>query len=252
MRFRHWKRYALLAITLAGVVACGSSFRQEAYDLLRERRYFEAEYYLARAVDIDPQDANAQLSLGVVYLHTYRDEQARRIFSDLVASNPDVTVEGDFEPGFRGEPVSRLASYYLTRLDGGSGGAEVRGEDLPAARSQAGAEDDLGVVSPPTPASRPAPERASSGDSRTGAGAGWGVHVFSVQDEAGAARVEKEMRQRFPTLFPSAPFLARRADLGPKGIFLRVIAGPYVSKDKAIAACVPLRKAYSFCQVLPY
>ncbi|WP_051013668.1 hypothetical protein [Pararhodospirillum photometricum] len=90
------------------------------------------------------------------------------------------------------------------------------------------------AVPKPATAARPATagERAANG-----------VHLASYKSEAAAREAWKDLTRRFPTLQGLSPRVVQ-TDLGAKGVFMRLEAGP-VSSPQAL--CQSLKQAGQYC-----
>jgi len=97
----------------------------------------------------------------------------------------------------------------------------------------------------PTPAAaetvaKPAPSAASSGDK------GYRIQLASVRSEASAKATWDQLRHEHGEILGSLPFAAVSVDLGDRGTFYRVMAGP-LSQDAAIKACDELKRRGAAC-----
>ena len=110
-------RYAIIAVLLGvsfGLVACGHLNHDRGAGLYTEKRYFEAEYYLQRALRTDPGDANAKLLLALVYLKTYRERHATPLLHELAQTESNALVDGNALPEYANMPISTAAKHSCT------------------------------------------------------------------------------------------------------------------------------------------
>ncbi|MCF8500333.1 MAG: SPOR domain-containing protein [Rhodospirillum sp.] len=101
------------------------------------------------------------------------------------------------------------------------------------------------VAGPATPAvTSPAKTAASAGN---GGGGGSGIHLASYKSEATAKAGWAELRAKYPSLLgPLTPHLSR-VDLGAKGVYLRLKAGPLGGGGAAKALCAKLKAVGQYC-----
>ncbi len=98
------------------------------------------------------------------------------------------------------------------------------------------------IVSPSvsTPKSSPASAPKVSDTSVTSSG-GYYVQLGSVRSAEGAEGEWKKIVGKYKSQLSSYSHRVEKADLGAKGVFYRIQAGP-VSKDKAVATCASIKK----------
>jgi hypothetical protein len=79
------------------------------------------------------------------------------------------------------------------------------------------------------------------------------LHLSSLRSEAAAKREWSELQQVFPDRLSGMDAEFRRTELGDKGTFYRLLAGPLPSKSAAKEACAALKAkdAKQYCRVLP-
>lgn len=252
--------FALAAAIL--LLGCSGTTRQQAALHIQEGNYGLAEPLLRKALDQYSLDWNAYLQLGSVYRHTGRLEQARLVFQQIARKNPEAYVSEDTSVEFAGRRVAELANHYL--VDMGEG---------PVA-------PDLALASPlDSPDSVESLERdillQSQGGSPSGveevyvsetvslelepvqhggpSGQGYGVHVLSFKRALGVEEGKERLLKRFPSLFAGKEFRSRRVDLGgSKGVYHRLISGPYATRSQAAQVCRQLKQAYGYCEVVDF
>ncbi|WP_413208064.1 SPOR domain-containing protein [Rhodospirillum sp. A1_3_36] len=82
---------------------------------------------------------------------------------------------------------------------------------------------------------------------RSGGGARSGIHLASYKSEAMAKRGWAELRSKYPSILGKLTPHLSRANLGAKGVFLRLKAGPLRGKGEAQAVCAKLKAAGQYC-----
>jgi hypothetical protein len=132
-------------------------------------------------------------------------------------------------------------------------------EALLAGAAEPAAKAAQPAALPPTPRPKPdAPAAAKVADQTADQTAGGAVvavvlHLSSLRSEAAAKRQWSDLQQSFPV--PLGPLQAEfhRTDLGDKGTFYRVLAGPLPSRDEATQVCAALKAkdAKQYCRILP-
>ncbi len=78
------------------------------------------------------------------------------------------------------------------------------------------------------------------------------VHLGSYRSEARAFAGFTELKAKIPTELASLTARIERVDLGPKGIFERLKAGPFTSREAAQTACVKIRAAGLYCALADF
>jgi hypothetical protein len=76
------------------------------------------------------------------------------------------------------------------------------------------------------------------------------VQLASVRSEADARRYWTSQQQRFPDLLGHQALRLVRIDLGARGIFYRVQAGPFDKRNDAEAVCTRLKQEKQDCMVV--
>jgi cell division septation protein DedD len=70
------------------------------------------------------------------------------------------------------------------------------------------------------------------------------VQLASLASEAEASQIGDILKSKHPDLLGRFDLLVRRADLGAeKGVWYRVLAGPFAARDAATQLCSRLRAA---------
>jgi TPR repeat protein len=118
------------------------------------------------------------------------------------------------------------------------GGSLKRREDfiavLPSRRAVAAKPS-----APPTP-----PEAAPAAGPLPAADPGaFAVQLASLPSEAEAAAAGDGLKARYPDLLGAVALQVRRADLGDKGVWYRVLAGPFAARRAATDLCARLHAA---------
>jgi len=82
-----------------------------------------------------------------------------------------------------------------------------------------------------------------------GAG-GFAIHLTSIRDQAGVAAEWQATVKKHPSLAKLEPRPAQVIEVPGKGIFYRVEAGSFASRDEAARACAPLKAAGAYCAIV--
>ncbi len=79
------------------------------------------------------------------------------------------------------------------------------------------------------------------------------LHLSSLRSEEAAKREWNDLQHSFPRPLAEMTAEIRRTELGDKGTFYRVLAGPLPSRDKARQVCAELKAkdAKQYCRILP-
>jgi len=104
---------------------------------------------------------------------------------------------------------------------------------------------------PPAPKRKPAPPAAKeTADEALVAAV---LHLSSLRSEEAAKREWSDLQRSFPEPLGQLQAEFRRTELGDKGTFYRVLAGPLPSPDAAAEVCAALKakEARQYCRVLP-
>jgi cell division septation protein DedD len=100
------------------------------------------------------------------------------------------------------------------------------------------------------PASDAAPRMAATPPPATAAnaaGSGYVVQISSQRSEADAQAALRSLQEKFPTHFGGRKAIIRRADLGDKGIYYRVVTGPFPAAGEAEQFCSSFKAAGGQC-----
>ena len=114
-----------------------------------------------------------------------------------------------------------------------SGAADARPEPPPAAPAPIALGDANGVA--------PAAPSVSGG--------GYAVQVTSERSESNAQAALQALQAKYPNQLSGRQPIIRRADLGAKGIYYRVLVGPFASAEEATGLCSKLKAAGGNCIV---
>lgn len=99
------------------------------------------------------------------------------------------------------------------------------------------------------PAEQPAAAPAQQQAALPPAGGGFLVQLASVGNEAAVEREWGRMQSRHPQLLGSLSLTVERADLGDRGIFYRIQAGPLANREAAEGLCAQLKAQQQDCLV---
>lgn len=139
--------------------------------------------------------------------------------------------------------LRHLARYDPQRL-------EAAMPELAAlAAALSGPVEDLPETAPMPTAASVRPEL--SADMRSAPSLRHGVHLASYRLEENAVSGWAELRESLPDLQPHRARLERR-DLGERGIFLRLKAGPFDSHEAALVFCEALRASERYCMPVDF
>lgn len=101
---------------------------------------------------------------------------------------------------------------------------------------------------PPVPvAAAPEPARPARTTGATPSAGGWAVQVAALQDRAEAERQWRAIAARQSSLLGGMDPTFAAADLGAKGVFIRVLVGDYPTRREAEAFCARLKQAGQDC-----
>jgi len=78
-------------------------------------------------------------------------------------------------------------------------------------------------------------------------GSGYVVQISSQRSEADAQAALRSLQEKFPTHFGGRTAVIRRADLGAKGIYYRVVTGPFAAAGEADQFCSSFKAAGGQC-----
>lgn len=245
----------LLLALLVFAGACSQIHHDRGADLYTQQRYFESEYQLQRSLESDPTDANAALLLALVYLKTYREKQAEPLLQQLAQSETEDPVDAAALPEFAGMTASAAAKQLLGQPQRNSAAVGDLEDQILREHS---ANDAAQPQAPSTGKGKSkrqktsAPAQAATSSVAEATGKAFGVHILSVKDEKRVAKAAATLKAKLPKLFAGKDVRSVSVDLGAKGVYLRVLLGPYTTRKEAENACGAARKSYSFCEVLPF
>ena len=77
----------------------------------------------------------------------------------------------------------------------------------------------------------------------------YGIHLASFSNEANALGGWAALKARYPDHLNSKTYALRLADLGDRGIFVRLIAWPFPDSASARAVCADLQRRAQYCAV---
>ncbi len=113
----------------------------------------------------------------------------------------------------------------------------------PAATQGTTATDQAGTVAAPAPA-------APANDAPTAAG-NYRVQLAALKTEADAKAAWKRLAAKYPDILGPLAMHLEKVDLGTKGIYYRVQAGPFTDKNAARDICTKLKPKGQPCLVKP-
>jgi cell division septation protein DedD len=104
-------------------------------------------------------------------------------------------------------------------------------------------------ATPPLPKPKPAPPATAAADSDIA----MVIHLASLRSEQAAKREWSDLQHSYPDRLGKMPVEIRRTEVGDKGTFYRVLAGPLPSRSEAKQVCKTLKQksAKQYCQVMP-
>jgi len=89
-----------------------------------------------------------------------------------------------------------------------------------------------------------------TGVSAPAPGGRYAVQITSQRSEAEAQASFRELRAKFPNQLNGREPIIRRADLGDKGIYYKIEAGPLGSKADATRLCSEMKQRDLGCQLV--
>jgi cell division septation protein DedD len=114
---------------------------------------------------------------------------------------------------------------------------EVATRQTPAQRQPP--QKNTAVAAAPTP--QPLEQAPARG--------GYLVQISSQRSEADAQAALRSLQAKYPNFLGGQPATVRRAELGDRGVFYRVMIGPYASREQATQLCSSLKAAGGDCIV---
>jgi cell division protein FtsN len=107
---------------------------------------------------------------------------------------------------------------------------------------------------PKTASVEPAPEKAPTPalapPTTAASGAGWRVQLGALRDEDAAQKAWLRLKKAQPDLLGKLALSAPKIDLGAKGTFYRIQAGPLADEAHATATCNSLKSRHVACLVV--
>jgi len=126
---------------------------------------------------------------------------------------------------------------------------------MPPAVTQSPLEPPPGGTAPAQPGLPPiavAPSPSPSSPPPAAAGQRWGAQLGAFRSVANASGSWDKFKARYIDLLNTVPGpLLREVDLGPKGKFVRVMAGPFNTEQEARSLCIEVLARGGFCYVQP-
>jgi hypothetical protein len=180
---------------------------------------------------------------------------------DTQAAAPLATPAATRAPQAPAAP-SRPAAVPARPADNMSADADSNATPAPAARSAppvrqatplslnpdaSPARAQARPAAPPTQTAAVAPQAAAPAPAASDGGSGSFVQVSSQRSEAEAQTAFRGLQAKFPTQLGSRELQIRKADLGAKGTYYRVMVGPFASPAEAAELCSSLKAAGGQC-----
>jgi len=127
----------------------------------------------------------------------------------------------------------------------GAGVEQQTGDLAPGRAEQPAASSSLALAPAEGPAEGPAeaPAELAIEPGR------YGIHLASFSNEANAVSGWAALKARYPDHLNSKTYALRLADLGDRGIFVRLIAWPFPDSASARAVCADLHRRAQYCAV---
>ncbi len=103
------------------------------------------------------------------------------------------------------------------------------------------------------PASKPAatPPTSPAKDQMAAKAGEMALHLSSNKTKKAAIQEWSQLKSAFPEQLERLKLEVARTDLGKKGVFYRVMAGPFPDKSAASQICAQLRKKDQYCAIMP-
>ena len=79
---------------------------------------------------------------------------------------------------------------------------------------------------------------------------GYAIHLVSLANQESVDGSWGELQESFPDILAEKDLEVRRIDLGDRGIFYRIHAGPFAASAKAETTCEELRSLQQYCAVV--
>ncbi len=82
------------------------------------------------------------------------------------------------------------------------------------------------------------------------AGTAFAVHLASYRTVNKANRGWRQLRQTFPDLLGETTVILEQADLGERGVFQRLLSGPFAERAAAQRVCAALKAKDQYCRIV--
>ncbi len=79
---------------------------------------------------------------------------------------------------------------------------------------------------------------------------GYAIHLVSLANQESVDGSWAELQESFPDILAEKDLEVRQIDLGDRGIFYRIHAGPFAASAKAETTCEELRSLQQYCTVV--
>ena len=213
-------------------------------DYAKAIEQFEAAIYYAQEPPAADRDiAGLWENLTAAY---FADEQYRRVW-DAIARWDKVLVANAGQPWVPEQQtlrdrMTRLLFEQTRRTRDQAAGVEQQAGDLaPGAAEGPAASSSLALAPAEGPARSAAEPTIEPGR--------YGIHLASFTSEANALSGWAALKARYPDHLNSKTYALRLADLGDRGIFVRLIAWPFPDSASARAVCADLQRRAQYCAV---
>ena len=149
-------------------------------------------------------------------------------------------------------PVAEVPATEAPETEAAAPAAPAPAEEIERAEIEA-APEALVPAAPPAPvASEPAPAAPAAivpAAPAVASGGAFVVQLAAVREEAAAKSAYEALQKKHPALLGGHALDVERADLGERGIFYRVRAAGFTTRDAAIRTCTSLKSAGQDCMV---
>jgi hypothetical protein len=221
---------------------------------------FEAAIYYAQEMPAAGRDiAGLWGDLTAAY---FADERYRRVW-DAIARWDKVLIANAGQPWVREQQtmrdrMTRLLFERTREASAEGAGVEQQSGDLapgptdpPAANSSLALAPAEGPTEAPAegPTEAPAEGPTEAPAELTIEPGRYGIHLASFSNEANALSGWAALKARYPDHLNSKTYALRLADLGDRGIFVRLIAWPFPDSASARAVCADLQRRAQYCAV---
>jgi cell division septation protein DedD len=120
---------------------------------------------------------------------------------------------------------------------------------VPYRADQSGAADAKTEPTPPAAPIALANASSTAAVAPSVSGGGYAVQVTSERSESNAQAALQALQAKYPNQLSGRQPIIRRADLGAKGIYYRVLVGTFASAEEAAGLCSKLKAAGGNCIV---